>query len=117
MRRCRFCGRELDVVLWVSQESSAYPVPCCRECAAARGLTAFPERPAGTDLPEQASCRCCGRALPSPGSWPLTVWVRGRGELMPVCNACRVEYALEPVFASVPPSQAPPDEGGQAFTA
>ncbi len=49
------------------------------------------------------SCQCCGRALASPGGWPMAVWVQDRRRLMVVCNACRVEHALQAVFTSAPP--------------
>jgi hypothetical protein len=104
MRRCIFCGRTVDVVLWVIEDVVDDPVPACRSCAEEHGLGVVCGEIEAGDTPEHDTCRCCGRELPSPRSWPMTVWVQDRRRLMAVCNACRVEYALQAVFASAPPA-------------
>lgn len=104
MRGCVFCGRVVDVVLWVGGDVVGDPVPACRSCAEAHGLHAAHSELEPGELPAAVICRCCGRELPSPRSWPVTVWVRDRQRLMAVCNACRTEYALQVVFTSAPRS-------------
>lgn len=103
MRGCVFCGRMVDVVLWVLEDVVDHPVPACRSCGEAHGFSVVRSGHDAGDLPEYDSCQCCGRELASPGGWPLTVWVQDRRRLMAVCNACRVEYALQAVFTSAPP--------------
>jgi hypothetical protein len=104
VRRCVLCKCVVDVVLWVMDGVADDPVPACRSCAEEHGLhVVFSELDVG-DPPEHDTCRCCGRELPSPRSWPVTVWVRDGRRLMAVCNACRMEYALQAVFASAPPA-------------
>jgi hypothetical protein len=93
----------VDVVLWVLEDMVDHPVPACRSCGEAHGLSVARSGQDAADLPEYDSCQCCGRELASPGGWPMTVWVRDRRRLMAVCNACRVEYALQAVFTSAPP--------------
>ncbi len=117
MRRCIFCGREVDIVLWVVQDMSDYPVPACSACADERGLIAFPPPARAEELPDAVSCRCCGRALPSQDSWPPVVWVQDGSGVMAVCNACRVEYALEAVSTSVPRDQGRPPHIAEAESA
>lgn len=104
MRRCIFCGRTADVVLWVVEDVGDDPVPACRSCAEQQGLRIPWSEPDVGDMPEHDVCRCCGRELPSPRSRPMTVWVRDRRRLMAVCNACRAEYALQAVFTSAVPA-------------
>jgi hypothetical protein len=107
MRRCMFCGRTVDVVLWrVDDVVDAVDgsVPACHSCAEEHGLSVVQSKPEDGDLARHDSCQCCGRELPSPRSWPMTVWVQDRRRLMAVCNTCRVEYALQAVFASSPPA-------------
>lgn len=104
MRRCIFCGRVGDVVLWILEDVADHAVPACRSCGEQRGLSSVQSEHDAGDLPEYDSCQCCGRALPSPGGWPITVWVQDRRRLIAVCNACRAEYALQAVFTSVPPT-------------
>jgi len=104
MRGCMFCGRGADVGLWVVDDVVDEPVAACRSCGEERGLIVVQSECEAGDLPEQSGCRCCGRELPTPGGWPRTVWVRDRRRLMAVCNACRVEYALQAVFVSAPPT-------------
>lgn len=125
MRRCVFCGRTAEVVLWILDEVLDDPVPACCPCAEENGLgVVYRGREVGP-LDEYESCRCCGRELPSSRSWPATVWVQDRRRLMAVCNACRVEYALQPVFGFAPPgggrsrrrSRPSRDEPGAAETA
>jgi hypothetical protein len=94
----------VDVVLWVLEDVVDDPVPACRSCAEELGLSVIQSKPGARELPEHDSCQCCGRELPSPRSWPMTVWVQDRRRLMAVCNACRVEYALQAVFTSAPPA-------------
>jgi len=103
MRGCVFCGRMVDVALWVLEGVVDHPVPACRSCGEEHGLSVVRSGHDAGDLPEYDSCQCCGRELASPGGWPLTVWVQDRRRLMAVCNACRVEYALQAVFTSAPP--------------
>ena len=120
MRRCIFCGRTVDVVLWVIEDVVDDPVPACRRCAEEHGLRVVHGESDAGDPPLHDTCRCCGRELPSPRSWPVTVWVQDRRQLMAVCNACRVEYALQAVFTSTPPAgrrmsrepESPRDEPG-----
>ena len=104
MRGCMFCGRRADVGLWVLDDVVDEPVAACRSCGEEHGLIVVQNECEDGDLPEQDGCRCCGRALPAPGSWPVTVWVLDGRRLMAVCNACRVEYALQAVFVSAPPT-------------
>ena len=114
VRRCTFCCAEVDVVLWVFDGESICPVPACRSCTTERGLRVYRiDAHDGDDLPERAICMCCGCSLPSPGTWPVIVWVRDRQGLNAVCNPCRVEYALDTVFASLPrpASEDPPPHG------
>jgi hypothetical protein len=110
VRRCSFCHAGLEVVLWVFDGTSNCPVPACRSCTDERRLTVYRiDAYEGADLPERAICACCGRTLPCPETWPVIVWVRDRKGLNAVCNACRVEYALDTVFASLPrPRGEPP---------
>ena len=103
MRRCIFCGRRVDVVLWVIQDVVDDPVAACRSCAEEHGLRIVSGETDAGGTPEHDTCQCCGRELPSPRSRPMTVWVQDRRRLMAVCNACRVEYALRAVFTSTPP--------------
>ena len=104
MRKCIFCGRRVDVVLWVLDDVVDHPVAACTSCAEEHGLSVVQSEHDAGDLPEYDSCQCCGRELPSRGGWPLTVWVQDRRRLIAVCNACRAEYALRAVFTSAPPS-------------
>ncbi len=104
MRGCMFCGRRADVGLWVLDDVVDEPVRACRACGEERGLIVVQNECEAGDLPEHDACRCCGRELPATGSWPVTVWVRDGRRLMAVCNACRVEYALQAVFVSAPPA-------------
>ena len=93
-----------DVVLWVLEDVADHPVPACRSCGEEHGLSVVRSEHDAGDLPDYDSCQCCGRELPGPGGWPMTVWVQDRRRLMAVCNACRVEYALQAVFTSAPPA-------------
>ena len=102
MRRCIFCGRMVDVVLWVIEDVIDDPVPACPSCAEEHGLRIVCGEPDAGETPGHDMCHCCGRELPSPRSRPMTVWVQDRQRLMAVCNACRVEYALQAVFTSTP---------------
>ncbi len=104
MRGCMFCGRKVDVFLWVLEDVVDHPVPACRSCGEEHGLKLVKRDYDFGDVPEYDSCGCCGRELPAPGGWPMTVWVRDRGRLIAVCNACRAEYALRAVFTSAPPT-------------
>jgi len=122
VRRCIFCGRAGDVVLWTIDDVAECAVPACRSCGEEHGLRIICGEPVAWDLPEYDSCQCCGRALGGPGGWPMTVWVQDRRRLMAVCNACRVEYALPAVFTSAPPAgdrarRDPDPPGGEADTA
>jgi hypothetical protein len=115
LRHCIFCRHEVDVVLWVFDGVSDYPVPACRSCVEQRRLKVFRIEPGeGRDLPDQASCECCGRALPSPDTWPVIVWVEGKHGLVAVCNACRLEYALNTVFTTLPHGEAQPPPRAEA---
>ena len=107
MPGCMFCGRTADIGLWVLEDVVEEPVLACRACGQERGLIVVRSEVDDGDLPEHESCQCCGRQLPTPGGWPVTVWVLDRRRLMAVCNACRVEYALEAVFVSAPPTGEP----------
>ena len=104
MRGCMFCGRTADLLLWVLDDVVDQPVPACRSCGEDHGLRVVQSECEAGDLPEHDACQCCGRELPAPGGWPTTVWVQDRRRLMAVCNACRVEYALQAVFISAPPN-------------
>ena len=103
MRGCMFCGLKADVGLWVLDDVVDEPVRACRSCGEEHGLIVVQSEFEAGDLPEHDSCQCCGRELPTPGGWPMTVWVLDGRRLMAVCNACRVEYALQAVFVSASP--------------
>jgi hypothetical protein len=106
MRHCIFCRHEVDTVLWVFDGVSDYPVPACRPCTEQRRLKVFRVEPHDcSDLPDRTTCECCGRELPSPDTWPVIVWVQDEHGLVAVCNACRLEYALDTAFTSIPRSE------------
>ena len=94
----------VDVVLWVLEDVVDDPVPACRSCAEAHGLRVVWSEPTPGTRRSTTPATAAAASLPSPRSWPMTVWVRDRRRLMAVCNACRVEYALQAVFTSAPPA-------------
>lgn len=88
---------------WVGDGISHCPALTCRSCAEERDLrVCHVDQPECEKLPERAICMCCGRALPCADTWPVIVWVRDRHGLSAVCNGCRLEYALESVYAALP---------------